>query len=109
MNIERRIIKYFINDIEYNGNIFIKKTNITNTFGYESYADSEYTIKLEMRKVIIEHDDHSDYGKIENKMVDKIENQVVDKIENKMVDKIEDNKILYLLCPIIILIKFSFL
>ena len=100
---ERRIIKYFINDIEYCGNIFIKKTNSSNNFGYESYADSDYTIQLEMRKVNIEYD--NSYVKIENKIDDKTN----DKIENKIDDKIEDNKMLYLLCPIVILLKLSFL
>lgn len=117
---ERRIIKYFINDIEYCGNIFIKKTNSSNNFGYESYADSDYTIQLEMRKVNVEHDNH--YFKIEDNPGGKIEEtmkveiskyKIEDKLEvepeYKIEDKIEDNKMLYLLCPIIILIKLSFL
>lgn len=104
---KREIIKYFKDDLEYDGNIYIKQTDINNKFGYECYSDPEYKLKLEMRKVI---DDTVCINITKNKkrsqqnIVDENNNQV----SNDEQSKIKNSKILYLLCPVIILVNIIF-
>ena len=129
---KKAIIKYFKDSIEYNGDIYIKQTDITDIYGYECYVDSEYKMKLEMRRVIdddicINNPQNSKKRSNQNKEIYNQDDEEI-KVKNSNPQnskkranqnkeiynqddeeiKVKNSKLLYLVCPIIILVNIVF-